>query len=175
MTSHIKEWLGLIQQGREQVFYNIYSDLQPPLFGFLVARSKSREDAKDLLQDIFIDLWRSLKHFQYRSDKQFYAMVFKIARRKLSRYYQKSKITLEFDEKYYQDNYQEFPEDHRFLFKGLGKLSDKYRIVLELRYWSQLSFREIADRLGDKENNIKVRHHRAIKKMAEILEESYGG
>lgn len=168
-NNQIKNWLSQSQTGSETAFHELYDFLRGSSFRFLLARVSSREDAQDILQEAFIDLWRSLKSFQYQSDAQFYAFIFKILRRKLSKYYSRHKLLTPFDEKYLQENYESAPEDFRYLLVHLKNLPDKYRVVVELRYWSQMSFAEISQWLGETENNVKVRHHRAIKKLEDLL------
>jgi len=159
--------------GDEDAFYELYEHLNKPLFAFVLARTSSREDALDILQDVFIDLWRSFSKFKYSSDKQFYAFVYKISRRKLSKYYNNSVSHDEFDERFVKHNYEIDTEDYRLLKKAIGQLDEKYREVLELRYWADLSFSDIAQILDSQESATKVRHHRAIKKLNEILKK-YG-
>jgi RNA polymerase sigma-70 factor (ECF subfamily) len=52
----------------------------------------------------------------------------------------------------------------------LGKLSDSYRAVLFLHDVNGLSAREIAELLGDSPGNVKIRLHRARKKLRAALE-----
>lgn len=170
-SAKIKELLEQCRQGEQEAFYGLYQILHPPLFRFLLARTRMREDAQDILQDLLIDLWRSLARFSYKNEAKFYAFVYKIARRKLSKYYQ-SKPTELWQENSGNDNYEFLPEDFGEIRKVLSSLEDKYREVIELRYWSQLSLREIADALGLTENNVKVRHHRALQKMAALLKQN---
>lgn len=166
-----KELLEQCQQGEQEAFYGLYQILHPPLFRFLLARTRIREDAQDILQDLFLDLWRSLAKFNYKNEAQFYGFVYKIARRKLSKYYQ-NKPTEELAADNILANYEFFPEDFGEIRKAVNFLEDKYREVIELRYWSQMSFREIATTLGLRENNAKVRHHRALQKMQELLNQN---
>lgn len=167
----IKDQLARSQQGNEEAFYGLYQILHQPLFRFLLSRSKTREDAQDILQELFIDLWRSLKRFSYKSDAHFYAFVYKIARRKLSKHYQ-SQTTSELDENKLPELLADFPEDFRYIHKAIGRLPDKYREVIELRYWSQLSHQEIANLLGLSENNVKVIHHRGLGKLQDYINQN---
>ena len=64
-------------------------------------------------------------------------------------------------------------EDDHVLHDALGKLTAISREILNLRYWSELSYKEIAITIRTSENAAKVRHHRAIKELQTHLPESY--
>ena len=56
-----------------------------------------------------------------------------------------------------------------FLLRQVERLGDNERLCLELRYFGDLSFSQIAENMGIKENNAKVLHHRAIIKLREFI------
>jgi len=64
-----------------------------------------------------------------------------------------------------EEGYEIEVEDYRFVMDGVDSLSPKYREVVRLRYWSGLTFGEIAAVLNTNEGTVKVRHHRAIEKL----------
>lgn len=57
------------------------------------------------------------------------------------------------------------------LERKLGELPDKQRSVLNLRIWSDLSFKEIAKLMGSSENSAKVNYHHAIRRLRQWLVE----
>lgn len=52
---------------------------------------------------------------------------------------------------------------------AVGSLSDKYRLVITLRYVNRLSYQEIADHLGEPMGTIANRLHRATKMLRDQL------
>lgn len=169
--NQIEKILRLCQQGDAQAFRQLYDRLGSKIFAFLVARLPQRADALDLLQEVFIDLWQGLNRFSYRSDKEFYAFVFKIAKRKVAKFYSSRKIAVEFSEYYARDNYDNPIGNILGLARVVNKLKRGYRDVIHLRYWAQMSFAEIADHLNIKESAAKVRHHRALKKLQTLAQD----
>ncbi|MFA6307745.1 MAG: sigma-70 family RNA polymerase sigma factor [Patescibacteria group bacterium] len=173
MNSHneenLKSLILLSIEGRESSFQQLYEHLSDQLFRFVFARCSNREDTLDLLQDIFVDLWKALPKFKYSTDAEFYSFVFTITRRKLSKYYRFKNKSVVFDEKYIRENYEIQPEDYWLLEKIIPRLKDKYRQVLELRYFSDFTFAQIAKFLNIKESTAKVQHHRAIKQLSDII------
>lgn len=55
------------------------------------------------------------------------------------------------------------------LLKDIKQLKPKYREMIYLRYFQELSYKEIADQLDESMNNIKVKLLRAKKLLAEII------
>lgn len=156
-------------KGDEHAFEELYTSLSQQMFGFIAARTNSRDDAKDVLQGVFIDVWRALPRFTYSSDKEFYSFVYKIARRKLARYYNSRVHVVEYTEEYMKENYETIHTESMNLLPIMQKLKPKYREVLELRYWSHLPFADIAKFLKTQETTVKVRHHRALKQLKALM------
>jgi RNA polymerase sigma-70 factor (ECF subfamily) len=166
----LKELVKQSSRGNKDAFHKLYLVLHKPVFSFIAYRAKTREDAKDITQDLFLDVWVGLPKFRYISEKKFYAFVFLIAKRKLARHYDR-KETAELNETMSPD-LAEYKTPDDILFNGaVKKLSSMYREVIELRYFSQLSFADIARFLKEKETTVKVRHHRAIKQLRNLLQD----
>jgi RNA polymerase sigma-70 factor (ECF subfamily) len=53
---------------------------------------------------------------------------------------------------------------------AMSKLSERDREIIELRHHGQLSFKQIAEISGDPIGTLLARHHRALKKLRDILE-----
>lgn len=170
-TDNLKGLILSSAQGDNNSFHQLYEHLSDQLFRFILARCQSRQDALDLLQDIFIDLWKAIVKFKYSSDQEFYGFVYKIARRKLAKYYKSNPKIVEFNEEYIKENLEIDFQDDWIITKVLPRIKTKYRQVLELRYWSDFSFAQIAKALDLKESTVKVQHHRAIKQLNKIMQD----
>lgn len=172
----LKDLVVSSSKGNKYAFRILYERLSDVLFKYIISRTKDRDDAMDVLQDTFIDIWKALETFTYASDGQFYSFIFLVTKRKLGKHYKKTNIntTEELDENALESSCQpnvEHEDDIRVLMEAIEELDDKYREVIELRYWSGLTFGEIGKLVGDKETTVKVRHHRALKLLEEILRE----
>jgi len=168
----IENLVVLSGQGDKVAFHDLYEKLNNTLFKYIVSRTRDRDEAKDLLQDVFIDLWKGLEKFSYSSESQFYGFVFTIIKRKLSKHYKNNEQTLELDENTPGQNYEmdaEKKDDIRVMTEAVSKLKEKNRVVIELHYWSGLTFNEIGTILNCKETTVKVRHHRALKTLEEMM------
>ncbi len=52
----------------------------------------------------------------------------------------------------------------------IKKLDEKYRDVLMLRYVDEMSVKEIAEIVGESENNVSVRIHRGLDKLEKLIQ-----
>ena len=60
-------------------------------------------------------------------------------------------------------------DDRAWLRKAIAQLPPKQKLVLELRVFDDLSFKEVADLADCSENTAKVNFHYAVKRLREIL------
>lgn len=172
----LKEVITRATTGDRDAFRHVFDLGSDKVFRYLMSQLQNREDAHDLLQETFIDLWKGLRNFRYRSDDEFWGFLFLIARRKVYAYRKIPNKTVlvdsdEFDALIPQElhDHPEY-EDYRFLHRTLATLGAKSKEVLTLRYWSDLSFAEIARVAGITEGAAKVRHHRALRELEGALE-----
>lgn len=153
------------QEGDTEAFRSIFDMLNERLFAYATSRSHSRDDALDITQETFIELWNSLEKFEYSTDEELYGFVFIILKRRTYHYYKAKKETLPINDETIHENYELEYEDHRHMMRAIESLADKYKDLLKLRYWSDMTFREIALVLNTNEATAKVWHHRALQKL----------
>ncbi|MCR4279485.1 MAG: sigma-70 family RNA polymerase sigma factor [Candidatus Zambryskibacteria bacterium] len=159
--------------GNVIAFQTLYDRFSDDLFRFIRVRVATRDDAHDILQEVFLDLWKAFEKsgFIYSSDGEFMGFLFVIARRKLAKLYRFRPLTVSLDE---MDNDPSNTDESlageiAVLFQALGKLNKEDQELIKLRYYSGLSFPEIAKLLDKGESAVKVRHHRALAKLKELL------
>lgn len=58
------------------------------------------------------------------------------------------------------------------LLRDIKQLKPKYQEVIQLRFFQELSYREISNQIGEPMNNVKIKLLRAKKLLAEIIERS---
>lgn len=166
----LKNLLEEARGGSEEAFRVVFEHLSDKIFFYALSRTSSRDDAFDIVQETFIELWRALGRFEWRSEEQFYGFIFTITKRRLINS-RKKRPTLPLNEDMIKDSYSLEIKDFRLLERAIDALGGKYRELLELRYWSDLTFAEIAAILNISVSAAKVRHHRAINKLQVLLAE----
>ncbi len=175
----LKEAVAKSAAGDQNAFRAVFDLVGDKLFRYLLGQLGDRDEALDCLQDTLVDLWKGLPRFRYRSDAEFWGYVFLIARRKVfARRKQAQTKHVAVDNATLEVLHDASPEapaigDTETLVVAMQRLTDASREVLSLRYWSDLSFKEIALATNVTENAAKVRHHRALKELQDYLPNTY--
>jgi RNA polymerase sigma-70 factor (ECF subfamily) len=81
----------LIEQARRdpEAFRALYRAYLPRLYGYVVYRVGRRQDAEDLVADVFVKVLEYLDRFEYRGEGAFAAWVFRIASNHVNAYYRR--------------------------------------------------------------------------------------
>jgi len=141
----------------------------------------SREDAEDILQEVFIKAYRNING--YDSRYSFSSWIYRIAHNEAVSFLRKKKSSIQgsqdmeiFDnlpsDESIEDNF--ITELRKKEVKGLLKmLEPKYREVLVLRYFEDMEYNEISDILHTSVGNVSSLINRG-KKRFKVLIEKYG-
>ncbi len=158
------------------------------LYGYFYRLTGSRDDADDLLQDLFVRLVRMIRDYEH--DDRLDAWIFRIAtnlvRDRVRRSRTRRSIGLargrgEADED--GDVLSSVPDEAAAppgarmdtaeqvdrLQSALGQLPEPERQVILLRHFSQLTFREIADLMGTPLGTALARGHRGLARLRELM------
>lgn len=166
-NTEVQNMVSIAQTGDKEAFRVLYNTLSPRVFRFIRPRARNREDALDVMQETFIDFWKNLSSFVYQDDKALDAFLYRIASRKLGRLFRIFHFTasLELIDDIIIDESVENPEINIDVSKALAILKSRDREIVVLRDIEGRSFAEISEILGDSENTLKVRHHRALLRL----------
>jgi RNA polymerase sigma-70 factor (ECF subfamily) len=156
----------------------LYETLVDSVYAYVRSRTYSKEQATDVTQDVFIDLFSAIQNFTYSTRGQFYSYLFVIVRRKLAAVYAQSSHSsmsttqVEFSEEYMSDDAHPLQtiEQGDAIQVALETLNDIAREIIVLHHWSRYTFVEIALLLKMEESAVRVRHHRALKLLAKALD-----
>lgn len=132
-----------------------------------------RDDVRDILQDSFINILTSINEFDYRGEGSLKAWISRIvANRAIDwlKEHERLHFTDEIPDAAEEGGEVEnVPPD--ILNSMIGQLPGGCRMVLNLYVFEQLSHKEIAQRLGIRENSSASQLSRAKKILAEMIKE----
>ena len=129
---------------------------------------------EELVQDVFVEAYLHLKSF--RSQSPFYYWLRTIAYRCGYKYWKQLKRDRTLRENFNKSGIEtstkiETPSQAaEILFRLLETLPVEERLILTLHYFEELQMDEIAERMGWTKTLVKVRAHRARKKLKRKLE-----
>ena len=133
---------------------------------------RNHEDANDAVQDTFIQYYTSRKEF--RDEEHLKAWLLRVAvnrAKDITRsFWRRNKISIE---EYAEEIPFENQED-RELFEAVMKLPEKYRDVIHLYYYEELSVKEIAGILGASQGSVKMRLSRGRSFLRDVFKEEEG-
>lgn len=147
---------------------------------------RGQAETVDYVQDAMVEFLRYGPRFVVESDGQFRGLLLKIVEnslRKKHRWYRAARrevarerplpptTVLRMHQGAVSDRTpSEVADRHEreaWVRLAMEFLSDEDQEILVLRLWKELSFPEIADRLGTSANTVRMRHHRALRRLAD--------
>lgn len=146
--------------------YNIYNK---KLYITAIMILKNTSDAEDAVQDTLLIVIKNYKNL--RNVESFNAWIYKIL---VNRCYKIKTLRLRFYTvpKFDQTEiYNNISDDLIIINHCLLKLSYKYRVVITLKYFNDLSIAQISKILSIPEGTIKSQLSRGIKKLKSLIEE----
>lgn len=156
-----------MRQSLQELFERYQNNLYAAAFNIC----KNAEDAKDVVQETFIQYYSLKKEFD--NEQHIRAWLIRVAINKAKNmnrsFWRKNKRSLE---DYMGTLTFETPESEE-LFETVMALPEKFRIVIHLFYYEEYAIREIADILKISESNVKVRLSRGRSLLKEKLQEEW--
>lgn len=137
---------------------------------------KNHSDTDDVLQNTFLKVFRNLPGFQRKS--QLFTWLYRIATNESLTFLnqRKRKFTESIDDKKMMDHptlkAETFIEEERIeqlLLAAIDELPDKQKEVFQLRYYGELTYKQISESLGTSEGALKASFHHAIKKIEKFI------
>jgi RNA polymerase sigma-70 factor (ECF subfamily) len=160
--------------GQTSALDALYRRYAPLLLRVMQQGLRAPEEARDLVQQTFLQLHRARQDF--RPDGRLRPWLFTIAmnlkREHLRRKKRRPETELVLDGSHDPATWgdQGRRDAAEAVEQALEHLSPQQREVIELHWFGGLSFPEIATALGSATNTVKVRAHRGYKAMREALE-----
>jgi|SRR5665213_243717 len=161
---------------REKAFTGIIKKYQEKLYWHVRRMLVDHEDTNDVLQNMFIKVWKGLENF--REDSQLYTWLYRIATNEsltfLSQQKKRSSVSLSDDEsglsnKLKSDTNFDANKLEWKLQLGIQKLPEKQRLVFNLRYYDEMPYEEMSKVLDTSEGALKASYHHAAKKIEEFI------
>jgi RNA polymerase sigma-70 factor, ECF subfamily len=179
------ELVVLAREQNPDLYGEIIERYQGKLFAYLYRLIGNRDEAEDLLQDVFIKAYKNLNSFD--AERKFSSWIYRIAhneavnhikRKSLKRFISWEDISSTKD-KLESSSAEEGADDAwirresgREVDEAINGLPIKYKQVLLLRFFSDKSYEEIGEILGKPVNTVGTLINRAKKKLAEEIEKT---
>jgi RNA polymerase sigma-70 factor (ECF subfamily) len=175
------EAIARARAGDAQAWGELYHDYAPAIFRFCRRALPTREDAEDATMEIFMKLRGKLN--QYDSSRPFSSWLYKVSanhcwdilRRRRNRQDKETEdsdtVPLEHPDPSQLDRLIE-QRSSTEVRKALANLGKRARLALVMRYYSEMSYDEIADALGVRRAFVGVVLLRARHDLRNALEDN---
>ena len=178
-----QQLVALSLEGDKTAFEQLFKRYREGILQLYMQRTNgNREDADDLLQETFVKVFLNLH--RYNQDYTFGQWIYTIARNTFVDYVRKRRDNLSIDlmqighammpaspsptpEERVINDQQRAQLDHY-----LTRMSPRYRQLIELRFFHELSYEEIAQELEIPLGTVKTRIHRAREQLCRFIVEN---
>ncbi len=175
-----QEILSLVQNANssEKGFRMLMQKYQERLYWHIRRMVTEHEDANDVIQNTFIKVYKSIGRFEGKS--QLYTWLYRIATNEaitfLNKKKRKATVSLDDEEsgqlnRLRSDPYFDDEEATLLLQQALERLPEKQKIVFNMRYFEEMSYKDMAEVLDTSVGALKASFHHALKKVEAFLKE----
>jgi len=156
-------------------FEPLYNKYYESIFRYIVRKTDDKAEAADLTSRVFLNAIKALPKYEF-TGVPFGAWLYKIAANEVNRFYRNKKrrfLSLE-DEKVNIvltcDNIGDSEEKQAVLMQLISELKDDEISILELKFFENKNFQEIAYIMEQNESRVKMRMYRALDKLKKKFE-----
>lgn len=160
-------------QKDRNAFALIYDKYFERIYLFIYKRVGDEDLAGDICQETMLKVMFNIQKYEDRGIP-FSAWLYRIASNEVNLFFRQKKkdTTVEIKEKHLKDMMEEgslgkieSEEDQEKLVKMMSQLKPEHTEIIELRFFLEYSFKEIADFYSITEANAKMRLYRILEKM----------
>ena len=177
------ELVTLYLQGNPKSFEVLIQKHKNKIYAFILSKIRNKDLAEDIFQETFIKVINSLQKGKYNEEGKFLPWVMRIANNLVIDYFRKAKKmrtnapTNDFDifdilqdgERNIEDNLVN-DQVHKDLRKLIEYLPEDQKEVLKMRYYAELSFKEISESTGVSINTALGRMRYALINLRKLID-----
>ncbi|MEZ4774576.1 MAG: sigma-70 family RNA polymerase sigma factor [Bacteroidia bacterium] len=186
-TQEDRDLVAAAKRGEPNAFETLLKKYRKSVYYMLLKMVKNPDDAEDLTQEAFAKAFNSIEKFD--SKFAFSTWLFRIATNNCIDYIRKKRVqTVSFDSPVEGDDGSSMRFDvktedldpnesmlkdqrRRYLNMAIERLPEKYRVLVELRYFQELSYEEVAEELQIPLGTVKAQLFRARELLNQELKD----
>jgi len=177
MAGQVVDLLAQAARGDERAWRELISLYARRVFALARSRVRGDELAEEITQSVFATVASKLGKGEYTEQGKFEAWLFRVAMNRIRDEARRSKRQARSSqEAAFESLAAAAPEPDRDaspdvlrLRQAMNELTDQDREVIELRHHGGLSFKQLAELLDEPMGTLLARHHRALRKLKDLL------
>ena len=155
-----------------QEFEGLYKIYHAKILMFCYQRIHDKDTASDICSQTFLKAMRNIKKYEHKG-VSFGSWLYRIAFNQIQDYYKKNKKVLKVSEEFLYQLATETKEEPNELIpklkKAIATLKPDLIRLIEMRFWEERPFKEIAEIMEISEVNAKTKTYRGLEKLKQIL------
>lgn len=180
----IASLLSRAMRGDERAWRELVGAYGPRVFALAQSRCHNADVAEEIMQSVFATVAVKVRGGDYIEHGKFEAWLFRVAMNRVRDYARSRKRSSALFQHGSEpvaeaaaQRAQERTDSEQLsaLRVAMEQLPEADREVIELRHHGDLSFKQIADLLDEPLGTLLARHHRALRKLKELLENAMRG
>ncbi|MFO7701991.1 MAG: RNA polymerase sigma factor [Psychroflexus maritimus] len=161
---------------KNEAFEELLNQYKERLYWHIRTMLKSHEDTDDVLQNVFIKIYKNIDKF--KGNSKLYSWMYRIATNESITFLNKRAKRLQISDEELQtkmindlksDVYFEGSEIQLKLQKAIAQLPQKQQQVFNMKYFQDLKYKEMSEILDTSVGALKASYHHATKKIEEFL------
>ena len=181
-----QEFIEKLKQGKQSAFSQLLDDYQQKVFGTCISFVPNKEDAEDVAQEVFLEVFKSIHKF--KGDSKLSTWIYRIATNKCLEFIRKKNTkkrfafmqtilgneipidkTSYFTEVNHPGILLENKEKSAIIFKAINTLPESQKVIFTLAKIDGKSYQEIVEITGKSLSSVESVMFRAKKNLRKIL------
>ena len=163
---------------REQGYRLLMNTYQEPLYWHVRRIVLTHEDADDVVQNVWIKIFKNIERF--KGDSKLFTWMYKIATNEalshIKKMQRKQAVSLDDENSVVRllkaDEYFEGSDIEVQLHAAISQLPEKQKLVFNMRYFDEMSYKDMQKVLGTSIGALKASYHHAVKKIEQFIMQS---
>ena len=173
-----EELIELCREGEESAFEELIKKYHAPIYNYIYNFTGDKQLTEDIVQETFIKMINNILKYKRIRGTKFSTWLFTIARNTLNDEYRKMKTrrTVSLEEAELSIESKDFVETRVIqndtmdsINQAINSLKKEEKSAIYLRYYMDLSYKDIADILKSTQNRVKWQLHDALIKIRKII------
>ncbi len=167
-----RDILMRIAEGDAAAFREVFDLYYPKVLAFMAAYARTRGDAEDLAQNVFVKLWTARQTLP--GIRSFGAYLFRMSRNAALDYCKKNRLLFDLDESYPEEQTVALDEDYfareirQRMERQIAAMPEKRRQVITMSRIEGLSNDEIAAALGISKKTVENHINAALRALRKV-------
>lgn len=176
-ADRLETLLGSAARGDERAWRELVGLYGRRVFALARSRCRDTQVAEDITQSVFMTVAAKVGNGEYEEHGRFEAWLFRVAMNRIRDHVRRVRRSPQMSgslETKTAEGYGDTGDGEQLarLREAMEMLSDADREIVEMRHHGGMSFKRMSEVLDEPLGTLLARHHRALRKLRELMEET---